>query len=204
MQKYEKIVKRVEFLEEKYGIKYAKTDGKLYNTLKFFYFISLIYILAINQLYIVSMIFVGSENENYIIDKNSIITVSICSLLLAAGCVFKCTRFKIVGGILTILPLPLLFFTFAVKMQDGLGYFGFKASFYWRHAIPIVILFILSSFMLIIALRSTIKFNKEYKKAYDNIYDMYRSQIGYDDMSVEQTDWEEFLKTYDPRDTKQN
>lgn len=203
MQKYEKIVKRVEFLEEKYGIKYAKTDGKLYNTLKIFYLVSLIYTLAINLLYIVSMLFVSSENENYIIDKNSIITVSVCSLFLIAGCILICTRFKIIGGIFSAIPLPLLFFAFAVKMQDGLGYFGFKASFYWRHAIPIVTLFILSVFMLIIALRSTIKFNREYKKAFDNVYEIYRSQIGNDDMSDKQTKWEEFLENYNPRENKE-
>lgn len=204
MKKYEKIVKRVEFLEEKHGIKYAKTDGKLYNTLKVFYFISMIYTLGINLLFMISMIFVNMENEKFILDKNSMITVGCCTSVLIAGLIFSFIKFNITSSVLSIIPLPMMFFCFSVLMRDSLGYFGYKLSFYWRHAIPIVILCALSVWMLIIALRAKIKFEKQYKKTFENVYEIYRSQTGSGDMSAEQTKWEEFLETYNPRENKEN
>ncbi len=203
MKKYEKIINRVEYTQEKYGIKYAKTDGKLYNTLKVFYLITLIYTLGINLLFIVSMIFVNMENDAFVLDKNSLITVGCCTLFLISGLIFTFTEFKIISSILSIIPLPLMFFCFSVLMKDSLGYFGYKLSFYWRHAVPIVILFALSVWMLVIALRAKIKFEKQYKKTFENVYEIYRSKIGTDDMSAEQTKWEEFLENYNPRENKE-
>ena len=52
MKMQESVLRRVRAVEEKNGIKYAKTDGKLYKTLRVFYIIIFAYTMVINLLYI--------------------------------------------------------------------------------------------------------------------------------------------------------
>ncbi len=50
MKMYDGVLQRVKQVEEKYGIKYAKTDGALYKTLSVLLIIALIYTIGINLL----------------------------------------------------------------------------------------------------------------------------------------------------------
>lgn len=198
MKMQESILRRVRAVEEKNGIKYAKTDGRLYKTLRAFYIILFAYTTAVNLLYIAGMTYVYLGTDNFKNVVNSIVTVSICTALIAVGFVLSFFRFKLAAGIISIVPEIFLIPVFGIALSDSLGFLGFKASFYWRHFAPLALLVILMIFTTVIAVRARIKTEKQYKKVTDNLYKLYR-QNG-NDISDEQ--WEQFLNNYDPTDYK--
>lgn len=192
------VLKRVRQIEEKNGIKYAKTDGRLYVTLKVLYTIIFAYTLAINFLFILSnfIVYYGSENFNYV--KVPLVTVTTATVLLIAA--FIIMRFKnkvwanYVSGITNILVAVFLVLTFANIMKDSLGLFGYVFSFYWRHAVPLLLLVILAVWLTVIAIRANVKTDKQYKKVIENIYAQYNLSAENEQLSEEQ--WEEFLENY--------
>lgn len=198
MKMQESVLRRVRAVEEKNGIKYAKTDGRLYKTLRVFYIILFAYTTAVNLLYIAGMTYVYLGTDNFKNVVNSIVTVSICTALIAVGFVLSFFRFKLAAGIISIVPEIFLIPVFGIALSDSLGFLGFKASFYWRHFAPLALLVILMIFTTVIAVRAGIKTEKQYKKVTDNLYKLYR-QNG-NDISDEQ--WEQFLNNYDPTDYK--
>lgn len=198
MKMQESILRRVRAVEEKNGIKYAKTDGRLYKTLRVFYIILFAYTTAVNLLYIAGMTYVYLGTDNFKNVVNSIVTVSICTALIAVGFVLSFFRFKLAAGLISIVPEIFLIPVFGIALSDSLGFLGFKASFYWRHFAPLALLVILMIFTTVIAVRARIKTEKQYKKVTDNLYKLYR-QNG-NDISDEQ--WEQFLNNYDPTDYK--
>ena len=198
MKMQESILRRVRAVEEKNGIKYAKTDGRLYKTLRVFYIILFAYTTAVNLLYIAGMTYVYLGTDNFKNVVNSIVTVSICTALIAVGFVLSFFRFKLAAGIISIVPEIFLIPVFGIALSDSLGFLGFKASFYWRHFAPLALLVILMIFTTVVAVRARIKTEKQYKKVTDNLYKLYR-QNG-NDISDEQ--WEQFLNNYDPTDYK--
>ena len=198
MKMQESVLRRVRAVEEKNGIKYAKTDGRLYKTLRVFYIILFAYTTAVNLLYIVGMTYVYLGTDNFKNVVNSIVTVSICTALIAVGFVLSFFRFKLAAGIISIVPEIFLIPVFGIALSDSLGFLGFKASFYWRHFAPLALLVILMIFTTVIAVRARIKTEKQYKKVTDNLYKLYR-QNG-NDISDEQ--WEQFLNNYNPTDYK--
>ena len=198
MKMQESILRRVRAVEEKNGIKYAKTDGKLYKTLRVFYIIIFAYTMVINLLYISGMALVYGGTDDFKNIANSFISVCICNALIIAGFVLSFFRFKLAAGIISIVPEIFLIPVFGIALSDSLGFLGFKASFYWRHFAPLALLVILMIFTTVIAVRAGIKTEKQYKKVTDNLYKLYR-QNG-NDISDEQ--WEQFLNNYDPTDYK--
>ena len=192
------VLKRVRQVEEKNGIKYAKTDGKLYGTLKVLYTIIFAYTLAINSLFILSNFIVYYGNENFNSVKVSLVTVTIATLLLIAA--FVIMRFKnkvwanYASGITNLLVAVLLVLTFANLMQDSLGLFGYVYSFYWRHAVPLLLIAVFAVWLSVIAIRANIKTDKQYKKVMENIYAQYNLSAENEQLSEEQ--WEEFLENY--------
>ena len=198
MKMQESILRRVRMIEEKNGIKYAKTDGRLYKTLRVLYIIVFAYTMVINLLYIAGMAFVHGGTDGFKDIANSFISVCICTALMIAGFVLSFFRFKLAAGIISIVPEIFLIPVFGVELRDSLGFMGFKISFYWRHLAPLAILIILMTATTVIALRAKLKTEKQYKKVTDNLYKLYKESGA--DLSDEQ--WEEFLANYDPADYK--
>lgn len=198
MKMQESVLRRVRMVEEKNGIKYAKTDGRLYKTLRVFYIIIFAYTMAINLLYIAGMAFVHGGTEDFKNIANSFISVCVCTAVIIAGFVLSFFRFKLVAGIISIVPEIFLIPVFGSVLSDSLGLMGFKASFYWRHLVPLVLLVILMTAATVIAVRARIKTEKQYIKVTDNLYKLYKASGA--EISDEQ--WEEFLNNYDPTDYK--
>ena len=198
MKMQESILRRVRMIEEKNGIKYAKTDGRLYKALRVISIIVFAYTMAVNLLYIVGMLFVYLGTDSFENVLNSLISVCVCTALMIAGFILSFFRFKLAAGIISIVPEIFLIPVFGTVLSDGIGFMGFKASFYWRHLVPLVLLIILMTATTVIALRARIKTEKQYKKVTDNLYKLYQ-QNG-NDISEEQ--WEEFLRNYDPYNYK--
>lgn len=140
----------------------------------------------------------GSERIILRVFLNSLITVIVCTVLIIAGYVLSFTRFKLVSGILSVLPEIMLVVVFGAIMKDSLGVMGFKVSYFWRHFAPLLILVILMAVTTVIAVRARFKTEKQYKKVLDNLYALY--SLNSDDISDEQ--WEAFLEEYDPTDYK--
>jgi len=187
----DEIVKRVKQYEEKRGLRYAKTDGKLFSSLKVIYILLFSYTMAINLLFIMGWALMsGTGSFKYIVD--SLYTIIACTVVTIFGLIFICTKLKIYGTLLSIFPLVLSVLTFARLLEDGTVRFGYKISFYWRHLGPITIMLLLLIFMSVIFIREKIKFNKNYKKVINVIYEEYMS-IPKEEQTVS---WEEYLKNY--------
>ena len=196
MKMQESVLRRVRMVEEKHGITYAKTDGRLYKALRVSYTLLFIYTMGINLLFICGMLLTRLGTDNFKGILNSLITVIVCTVLIIAGYVLSFTRFKLVSGILSVLPEIMV--VFGAIMKDSLGVMGFKVSYFWRHFAPLLILVILMAVTTVIAVRARFKTEKQYKKVLDNLYALY--SLNSDDISDEQ--WEAFLEEYDPTDYK--
>ena len=198
MKMQESVLKRVRMIEEKHGITYAKTDGKLYKALRVSYTLLFIYTMGINLLFICGMLLTRLGTDNFKGILNSLITVIVCTVLIIAGFCLSFTRFKLAAGLLSVLPEIMLIVVFGAIMKDSLGVMGFKVSYFWRHFAPLLILVILMAVTTVIAVRARFKTEKQYKKVLDNLYELY--SLNSDDISDEQ--WEAFLEEYDPTDYK--
>ena len=198
MKMQESVLRRVRMVEEKHGITYAKTDGRLYKALRVSYTLLFIYTMGINLLFICGMLVTKLGTDNFKGILNSLITVIVCTVLIIAGFCLSFTRFKLAAGLLSALPEIMLIVVFGALMKDSLGVMGFKVSYFWRHFAPLSILVIVMAVTTVIAVRARIKTEKQYKKVLDNLYALY--SLNSDDISDEQ--WEAFLEEYDPTDYK--
>lgn len=198
MKMQESVLRRVRAVEEKNGIKYAKTEGKLYKTLRVIYIILFSYTMAINLFFVAGTALVYGKTDNFINVQNTVISVCVCTAVIIAGFVLSFFRFKLAAGIISIIPEILLISVFGSAMKDITGFMGYTVSFFWRHFIPLVLLVIIMTATTVIAVRARIKTEKQYKKVMDNLYNIYK-QSGTD---ITDEQWEEFLKYYDPTDYK--
>ena len=192
------ILQRVRQVEEKAGISYAKADGRLYNTLKVLYIILFAYTMAMNVFYLLGNFLVYFGNKNFASVKNSLITVMVASLALIAALVFARFKDKVWANVtcmvLNLLSSLFLVLTFARLLIDDLGFLGYKFSFYWRHSVPLLLIVIFSIWFCVIAIRATIKTQKQYKKVVENLYENYNLSSENEQLSEEE--WEEFLANY--------
>ena len=198
MKMQESVLRRVRMVEEKNGIKYAKTDGKLYKTLRVLYTLAFIYTMGINLLFISGMLLIYGGTDKMAGILNSLISVCVCTVLIIAGYALSFFRFKLAAGIISIISEIVLIPVFGAVMRDSLGVFGFAVSFYWRHLIPLIVLIILMTATTLIAVRARLKTEKLYKKVTDNLYEIYQSR----GKELTDEDWEEFLRNFDPTDYK--
>ena len=201
MKILENILQRVRTVEQKNGIQYAKTDGKLYKSLKIGYLFVLIYTLIINSFFILGTLLSEYNYENL---KNPLFNVCIfTSLLIISAFVMRFKNILWVNfttGVLNVLSSLGLFSSFAVLMQDEVGFLGFKANFYWRHFVPLVLMIIFSVWLTVIAVRAILKTNSAYKKVVENIYSLYKVSAEESNFTEEQ--WDEILKDYNPKNNK--
>ncbi len=190
MKMYDNILQKVAQYEEKRGIVYAKTDGKLYKTLKVLYVLIFCYTMVMNTFFLL-----GTSLSETVFNalKNSIYTVIGLSVSLIASLVIM--RFKnkiwanIVSLVLNVLSCTGLCFTFGVLLQDVIG---FKVSFYWRHLAPLCLMVALSVALFIVAIKAILKTQKNYKKIVDNIYTSH--SVSAEDSNFTAEEWDEILK----------
>ncbi len=200
MKKYYGVLQRVRMVEEKNGIRYAKPDGKLYFALKFIYSALGLWTFFMNLFFILGFLLMYSGTENFASVKNSIITVAVCTGVLVLGYVLNCCKLYLAGGILSVAPAVFLIPLFGGILEDSLGFLGYKISFYWRHFGPLALMVILMVWLTALAVRATIKTDRQYKKVTENLFNRYNVSDDGSDVSEEQ--WDEFLSTYDPADYK--
>lgn len=192
------ILMRVREIERKNGINYAKIDGALFSGIKVLYILICFYTLIINFLSAAGLSITNHTEHNADSIKSLIITIIVASILLIAGLVIIKFREKIWANItfvsINLLSSIYLLLTFGKELKDGIGFLGYNFSFYWRHAIPLTLIAILSIWLFIIALRAILKTQKEYKKVVETIYQQYLATALEGQTSEEE--WQEYLKNY--------
>lgn len=195
MKKYEGVLQRVREIEYKRGITYAKTDGKLYKGLKICYVLSFAWIFITCTMMILGHLIIMSDGTE--IDKNFLITSSVCLGAVIIGFVLQLFKQHIAGTAINTVSALFLIFQISSVLKYDLGFLGYRTDFYFYYLIPAVLMIIFAVCMSVIAIRAEIKLNRMYKKVTENLYEMYR--ISEKD-SVNMTDgqWEEFLKNYNP------
>ncbi len=189
MKMYDSVLQRVRMLEEKNGIKYATTDGRLYKTLKIVFILFFSYAMLIKSFY-----FLGALIASHL--KLQVITPAVCTALLVAGFVLVLLKQHIIGTVLTTASSVVLIFTFGRMLIDSYTE-KLVLKFYWAHLIPLLALVILSVCMTVIAVRATLKLKRMYNRVAENIYNAYKINVA-DGEAVDEQKWEEFLEKFDP------
>lgn len=192
MNMYEGVLNRVRQIEEKNGIKYAKTDGKLFKTLKVVNILAFIWTMVMNFLYIAGCLLIYTFKENKEAFYGYIIPISVCTVLLIAALVLCKFRKYLVAGILNVVPSVVMLVLFGSISTDTFGFLGLASWYYWRHFAPLILVALTAFFMAYIALRADYKLKKLYKKVTENLFVQYGDV---ENLSDEQ--WDEFLKNYD-------
>ena len=200
MKKYESILKRVEQVEYKLGISYAKTNGKLYKTMWVLNLLGVIYLALINSLVILSSVMNVNAGNKAVFSNQTLILIAALTVLQIVGVVFTKNSLEITGGILNLIPIPYFMFVFIESCYGyGQGLFNLKTIFYTRHLPSVVLITIASAIMLFIALRQRIRTNKSYKRIITNLYDNYKNEHKSEGLDISDNEWEEFIVNYSPK-----
>ncbi len=206
LKKYDNILKRVEQVEYKLGVSYAKTKGKLYGGLWKANLIGVIYLFVINALVVTSTLMNKAAGIAYNVKFSNLHIVLICvfTVLPIAGLVLSKLKLEIIGSALSFVSIPYFCFLY-IKVcisSDGEGLFGLIKLFYIRHLPSIMIILITASVMLFIAIREKIKVNRMYKRIIENLYKNYADKKKSEDKEVSDEDWKDFIKHYSPKTMK--
>lgn len=195
MKKYEGVLKRVREIEFKRGITYARTDGKLYKGFKILYILSFVWLLITSGMMILGHLVVLDGGNT--VDKNFIITSSVCTVVSLIGFVLLCLKQHIAGFCVYTVSTAFLVFQISSVLKYDLGLWGYRSDLYTNYLIPAVLSIICATVMLIVAVRADIKLNRMYKKVTENLYETYRISAK-DSVNMTDSQWEEFLKNYNP------
>ena len=200
MKKFKSVLDRVDFIENKFGIYYAKTDGVLYKTLRFIYLIAFVYTLIINLMWILGTALRISDGDHTVTAYNYMISLIIFTSVSIIGVILLLCKVNIIGSAISFLPIPFITYIFGKELVDSVGLGPFKDVFYYRHLIPLSIMAVISVWMFIIALRAYVKRNNRYKQILQNLYDTFKHENP-DNLSLD--DWKEFVDNYNPRAFKE-
>lgn len=199
MKYYDGVMQRVRKIEEKNGISYAKTDGKLYNFFKRIYILAFVFG-ALNVMAFILGIAI-SNKESLSDFAADLLTPGLCLFLMAIGLVLLLKKVHILGAVLNCVPATMLIFFFRDRLIDEMAIDSVYPKYYWRHLAPMVLVILCSFGMCIIAVRAAIKTKKLYIKVVENLYSLYKVNVS-DGEDASEEQWDEFLQKYDPFNKK--
>jgi len=207
MKKYNGVILKTQMYEYKKGIEYAKPETKLYKWLRALNTVVFAYTSFLNLLFVLGMLLHIEAGTLTMKDVGkNIYTVGIATIMALIGIIFMYCKLYITAEILCIVSLPATIFIYAPLMVESMypleGWFGYKESFYWKHFLPVVFVVMLSVWMLVIVIRSKVLFDRNYKKVCDDLFEVYKSKLGEDEVVTEEG-WQNFLENYNPDDYKQ-
>ena len=203
MKKYESILKRVRFAEEKYGIRYAKPDGKLCGSLRTVYLLLFIYHSVMTLLFLAGILLLNAGTEHWGDYAPFFWAVCGAQAIAIGGLILQYTPLKLWGCAVSVIPTVGMILIFGHLLADNLGWLGIKVSFYWRHFAPLAVMILLLVWMIVLIVRATVKTDRQYKRIVENLYAQYHIGVTEDDTAVSEEQWETFLATYDPRKGKE-
>lgn len=166
--------------EQKRGINYAKSNGKLYKTLFIIGFISWIYMLIMAGLYLLGISL--QISEGIIKGDNIFFTILTATFISLISPLVYAFVSKPATLILNMIDTPIMLVSFVrislanssrttadVSEYDP-GILGLKKMFYIRHGVPILVVFVICTFLLIIILKERFIRKKEYRIITENAY----------------------------------
>ena len=195
MKYYEGITKKIELLEQKNAIFYAKPGGKLYNWFKFIYIAIFIYGNFNTLAYVLGVSITYREHlGDFLWD---ILTPAICTVLMLAGLVCILKKWHIAGASLTVPSAVVLVFFFKYRLADELTIDSVFPKYYWRHLVPMLVIILCVLWLTGIAVRAHLKFRSQYIRVTENLYNLYKRDVT-DGKEISEEEWEEFLEKYNP------
>ena len=174
--------------EKKRGIEYAKSGGKLYNGFLIVGFLAWLYMMMMSLLYILGTFLGVSSGMNSW--DNDFITVLCAFAVILASVLLYAFKLKLPAFFVNIAAIPVMAIGFINKTRIGdyssgsgvseydPGFLGLKKIFFWRHGIPMFIVFAVCVILVVIVLRERIILKKELNSISENEY---KSQIVSDD-----------------------
>ena len=170
--------------EEKRGIKYAKTGGKMYKRVLFFGFVAWLWMMITQLFYILGRA-ISATAGNTLFD-NAFVTILTATSVSVLTVLLYIFRLKIAAFAVNIVAaiVSAISFIGITRVDDSVssagstitefdqGYFGLKKIFYWRHGIPIFLLIVLFSILIFIILREKHIQKKEYDLISKNNYEL--------------------------------
>lgn len=194
MKYIENIAEKVRTAENRAAVIYAKVDGRLYKWLKILYITAMIITFTMTSMYIIGRI--NWFEGNSVAMKNLVptfITHGIILILWLASMILVRFKLDYISAVLTVIPGIVGIFDFKNLMTNIDYTSGIHSDFWIRHFVPLAVASFLIIWMAIINIRAKLRFRNAYKLMVNRIY----QQFSNDDINEEE--WEEFLKNYDPR-----
>ncbi len=195
MKKNANILEYVEKYKYKYGISNVSDNKRIMNVLTvlgaicwcYAFFMAMIFIIGTSM-----QIKLGFVDFDFF--KNSFYSIITGTVLMVASAVLLCCRQKLIACIVGIISQPVMVIAFSHLMRDPIG--DLKLSFYWRHAIPAVLLVLFAVIILFFLLNGIVKDNKLYNMLVEGLYKQYGTRDG---EKLTDDEWNEFLSNYKPK-----
>lgn len=194
MKYIENIAEKVRTAENRAAVHYAKPDGRLYKYLKISYITAMVITFTMTSMYIIGRLNMFAGNSQAM--KNLVPTLITHGIILVSWLVSMILikfKFDYISAVLTVIPGAVGIFDFKNLMTNVDYVSGIHSDFWIRHFIPLAVASFLIIWMAIINIRAKVRFGNAYKLMVARIY----QQFSNDDINEEE--WEEFLKNYDPR-----
>ncbi|MBR2040572.1 MAG: hypothetical protein IJ948_04260 [Clostridia bacterium] len=192
MKMYKSVLDRVRILEQKNGIVYANTNGRLYKTAKVFFILSFIYAMFIKFMYFLG---VALDTTSRVYETT---TPAICTGVLVLGFVLLLFKQHIIGFLSLAVSSVMLMFVFNTQLLNGVEVM-INHKFAWAHLIPLSLLIIFSFVMTVIGERDKYKLKKMYNKVINDIYEKYSVNVAKGE-EIDEAEWEEFIEKFNPFD----
>ena len=194
----------------KKSIKYT-TDGGMYKFLKIFYYIALAYTLGINLIVVLGQI-INIQDLSAIAAPTATQTTNLLAaknlLALAAGTIimyiigaFLLSKQKVIAFLsINVLCSVVLFVSFRQSMSDSILADG-PLKFWVRHGAPLTVIVLFSIFMFLICFLEKHNIKVEYNRMINGLYTYFSEK---DESVVNNSDFEEYLNSYDGFQVKGN
>ena len=186
------LLKKTEEYREKNGIYVTDEKSKSYIGFKLAATLSFVWVITTNILVAISFLYLYSSGMAKG-DLQTPITVSAITLGIIAGYIFSVCGNHYVGAPLTTVSNATAFFLFMKLQTDVAGTYeiGLQESFYYRHAIPLVLFTICILALAYIGIRAKLSLKRDAKTVIYKLYETYKSK----NPDFSEGDWHKYLKS---------
>lgn len=191
MKQYQTVINAVLEYRYKKGIVRLDSSSGFYKGGKFLYIISFIWLMVFQLVYILGSTFLISADKLATNAKELFFSLLILTPLLVAGLVLLCLGKHAVALPFNVV-LPILEMAqFYRNEQVSLSFLshGLGSKFFWFHFAPSILIIICSLIVCLIGIKTTIDFNKDYKKIMESLYLRFKE----DNPTSSEEDWNDYL-----------
>lgn len=191
MKKYQTVINEVLEYRYKKGIVRLDTSSGFYKGGKFLYIMSFIWLMAFQLLYILGSTFLISADKLATNAKELFFSLLILTPLFVLAFILLCLKKHAVALPLNIV-LPILEMAqFYRNEMVSLGFLekGILSKFFWFHFAPSILLIICALIVCLIGIKTTVDFNKDYKKIMESMYLRFKEE----NPNSSEEDWNNYL-----------